>query len=183
MGVWSPGPGATTGDDTFTGDGTNETANGGLGDDTLIGNGGNDTLTGGGGVDNLDGSNGNDTVNGGLGADTLYGGAGADAFVFSTTLGGGNVDSIVGFSVVDDIIHLDVSVFTGIGLGVLAANAFVIGAAALDADDRIIYNAATGALFYDADGDGAGAAVQFATLAPGLGGLTSADFLGIPGGP
>ena len=156
MGVWSPGPGATTGDDTFTGDGTNETANGGLGDDTLIGNGGNDTL---------------------------YGGAGADAFVFSTTLGGGNVDSIVGFSVVDDIIHLDVSVFTGIGLGVLAANAFVIGAAALDADDRIIYNAATGALFYDADGDGAGAAVQFATLAPGLGGLTSADFLGIPGGP
>jgi serralysin len=191
MGVWSPGPGATTSNDTFTGDGTNESANGQLGDDALIGNGGVDTLTGGGGADILindgfgnsgainsienaggsalddqitgsgvanilngfagndilnggedadtvDGSNGNDTVNGGLGADTLYGGAGADAFVFSTTLGGGNVDSIVGFSVVDDIIHPDVSIFTGIGLGALAANAFVIGAAALDADDRII---------------------------------------------
>ena len=69
--------------------------------------------------------------------------------------------------------------FTGIGLGALAANAFVIGSAATTADHRIIYDATTGALFYDADGDGAGAAMQFATLGAGLA-LTNADFVGGP---
>jgi serralysin len=59
---------------------------------------------------------------------------------------------------------------------VLNANAFVSGAAAADANDRIIYNAATGQLFYDADGNGAGAAVLFATL-DGKPPVTAADFL------
>lgn len=39
----------------------------------------------------------------------------------------------------------------------------------------IIYNGATGALFYDADGNSAGAAVQFAALSSGLA-LTSNKF-------
>ena len=55
-----------------------------------------------------------------------------------------------------DRIALDDAVFTGLGLGALNANAFVIGTAAADADDRIVYDSATGALSFDADGTGAG---------------------------
>jgi Ca2+-binding RTX toxin-like protein len=53
-----------------------------------------------------------------------------------------------------------------------AANALGV---ATDAFDRVIYETDTGNLFYDADGNGAGAAVQFAVLSPGLA-LTNADF-------
>ena len=60
--------------------------------------------------------------------------------------------------------------------GTLAAAAFHIGAAAADASDRIIYNPASGALIYDANGTGVGGAVQFATLSLGLA-LTNADFV------
>lgn len=45
-----------------------------------------------------------------------------------------------------------------------------------DATDRILYDQTTGKLFYDADGNGVKAAVQLATLQPGLT-LTFADFL------
>ena len=72
---------------------------------------------------------------------------------------------------------MDDAVFTTIGaLGALNAAAFVIGAAAADGSDRIIYNAGTGALFFDADGTGAGAAVQFGWLTPGLA-LSASDFM------
>jgi serralysin len=150
---------------------------GGDGDDTLLGQAGDDLLFGQDGADTLTGGNNNDLLDGGAGADVLNGGAGLDAFVFSSVLGAGNVDTITGFNVADDAIHLSVAVF-GVAAGTLAASAFVIGAAAVDADDRIIYNTATGALFYDPDGNGAGAAVQFAQLAAGLG-LTNADFFGL----
>ncbi len=143
---------------------------------TGAGNALNNVIIGNSGANTLYGLDGADTLNGGLGADTLQGGTGADSYVFSTALGGGNVDSIVGFSVVDDTIVLSNAIFTGLSVGTLAASAFVIGAAAADADDRIIYNSATGALFFDADGNGGGAAVQFATLATGLA-LTNNDFI------
>jgi len=97
------------------------------------------------------------------GNDTLRGFGGADRFDFTTALGAGNVDLIVDMTSGVDKIGLEDAIFTAIGAS-LDANEFVIGAAAGDADDRIIYNQATGQLFYDADGNGAGAAVLFATL-------------------
>jgi len=47
----------------------------------------------------------------------------------------------------------------------------------LDGDDRIVYNAATGQIFYDADGISGAAQVLFATVTAGTA-LTSADFYG-----
>lgn len=142
----------------------------------LIGNGGDNVLSGLAGNDVITGSGGDDTLNGGVGMDTLNGGAGADTFVFDRALTPGNVDAINAFSVADDTIRLENSIFAGLAVGAMAASRFTIGAEAGDAGDRIIYDAATGALYFDADGTGAGAQLQFATLAAGLA-LTAADFV------
>ena len=123
------------------------------------------------------GNAGNNTLAGGLGNDTLIGGDGRDVFVFDTAPSAANRDTIQNFIVADDTIQLSRAVFSALATGVLATGAFVTGAAALDANDRIIYNSATGALLYDADGSGAGAAVQFATLIGVVGTLSAADFV------
>ena len=74
-----------------------------------------------------------------------------------------------------DTVRLKAGVFAGLTAGVLAADAFHIGAAAADAEDRIIYNNATGALSFDSNGNTAGGITKFAQLA-GLA-LTNADFV------
>lgn len=111
--------------------------------------------------------NGDDVLHGGLGRDVLTGGLGVDRFVFTAALGGGNVDRITDFATAIDQLRLDDAVFTGLALGKLANSAFEIGTQATSANDRIIYDSATGALFLDADGTGATAQVRFATLVPG----------------
>ena len=67
-----------------------------------------------------------------------------------------------------DWIVLDDDVFLALGpvsaTTALDPTMFVAGAAALDANDHIIYNQSTGALFYDADGVGGVGQVQFAIL-------------------
>ena len=123
-----------------------------------------------------------DRLYGGLGKDTLAGGDGNDWFVFDATLGSTNVETIQDFVHLSDKIVLDDDIFTQIGIvgtwaGVaLTAAKLQLGTAANDAGDRLIYNSATGALFYDADGNGAQAQVQIATLT-NLPTLTAADFL------
>jgi len=113
----------------------------------------------------IEGGAGDDLLNGGLGADTLVGGGGADQLLFNSALGGGNVDTLVGFTSASDRIFLDHNIFSAIGNGVLAPGAFASGTTAQDADDRILYDSATGNLYYDADGNGgASAAILFATL-------------------
>ena len=74
-----------------------------------------------------------------------------------------------------DKIALDDAVFAGLAPGALAGGAFALGGSAQEADDRIVYDAATGRLFFDADGNGAGAAILFATVTPGTG-LSAGDF-------
>jgi len=124
------------------------------------------------------GNVGNNVLNGGDGNDELIGVSGEDSFRFDTALNAAtNVDTITDFDVYSDTILLDQTIFSSsLGLGNISAGEFVIGAAALDANDRIIYNSASGALFYDSDGVGGTAQIQFATLSTGLA-LTNLDFL------
>jgi Ca2+-binding RTX toxin-like protein len=51
--------------------------------------------------------------------------------------------------------------------GPLDASNLFIGKEAQDASHRLVYDKDKGALYYDADGDGAGAAVQFAQFKAG----------------
>jgi Ca2+-binding RTX toxin-like protein len=131
----------------------------------LTGNGLDQTISGNAGVNRLDG---------GGGDDILSGLDGNDAFVFTATPVAGNHAALSDFQSGADRIELDHGAFTGLAAGALASGAFVTGTAAQDADDRIIFDAATGVVYYDSDGTGAAAAVQFATLQPGAT-LTSSD--------
>ena len=133
-------------------------------------------ITGNSGANRLDGREGNDRIDGGQGGDTLTGGAGSDVFVFATAPGGDNVDSILDFTAGVDRIALDGALFGGLAAGALPAGAFRTGTAAEDADDRILYDPATGALRFDADGAGGADAILFATLQPGLP-ITAGDFI------
>jgi Ca2+-binding RTX toxin-like protein len=110
----------------------------------------------------------------------LNGGAGADRYVFDSGLNGAtNVDQLVGFSAIDDTIVLDQTIFSRLSNGSLLASRFATGAAAHDSNDRIIYDSATGSIFYDADGSGGGGQILFAQVAAGTT-LTNADFLVVP---
>ena len=174
------------GDRTGVGNELDNRINGNSGDNALAGNDGGDTINGFGGADSinggaqkdrLNGGNGQDLINGGGGSDKLEGGPDADTFRFDTaphTIQ--NNDDIQDFVIADDTIELENAVFTSIAItGALANGNFRSGAAATDGNDFIIYNAATGEIFYDADGNGAGGAIQFASVTAGLA-LTRFDF-------
>ena len=136
------------------------------GNDTMSGGRGNDNLNGGAGNDVLSGGAGSDVITGGLGNDILSGGTGADFFVFNAVLSAANnVDMITDFTARDDTIRLENAIFTALTrTGTLNANFFRLGTAAVDNNDYIIYDENSGSLWYDADGNGAGAQVLFATL-------------------
>lgn len=176
--------------DLFTGF---EIVEGGSGNDTLIGDfddffiydylyggAGNDSIRG---VDsdatiynNIDwlyGEAGDDTLVGANadGGAHLTGGAGADRFVIAREsaflLIEGSYDDIEDFEVGVDQIGLTRAGSLGPAIGPLGAldpDAFRLGTSAADADDRIIYDTATGRLYFDQDGVGGVAQVQLAYL-------------------
>src|SRR5438067_2335282 len=145
------------------------------GNDFLLGGAGAARVLGGAGNDTVGGNDGNDWVEGGAGNDTVSGGSGQDSFAFHE-FGAANADVLNDFAGNWDNLQLDAAAFTQIG----ATGRFASGDARFyaapgatgghDADDRIIYNTSTGQLFYDADGNGPGAAQLIATLegAPAL---------------
>ncbi len=156
---------------------TGSSAINGTGNDlvnNVTGNTADNQLNGEAGNDTLNGGAGNDMLTGGTGKDTLTGGTGNDTFRF---IAKDSIDKVVDYNVADDAIQLEDSIFTALtAIGTLAADNFIIGTSAADSNDFIVYNTTTGALLYDADGNGAVAAVQIATLTGGLA-LTNADFV------
>jgi Ca2+-binding RTX toxin-like protein len=135
------------------------------------GEGGDDILLGDTGSQTLKGGRGNDYLDGGDDHDILKGGKGHDTFAFKADLGGTAAvvtdahDKIVDFSHKDDTIALDTGL---IDPGFLGAKYFHIGTTATTADHRVIYDKATGHLYYDLDGTGTDYdQVYFASVAPG----------------
>jgi len=144
----------------------------------LNGGDGNDIIQGNAGVDQLLGGNGNDSLNGRAGNDVLTGGLGADKFIYNTnaafTTTEVGVDTITDFNISQtDQIVLDKTTFTsissiaGTGFSVVSEFAKVTtdALAATSAAD-IVYNTATGGLFYNQNGTatGFGTGGQFITL-------------------
>ncbi|MDK9693205.1 MAG: hypothetical protein OEL19_03010 [Sulfurimonas sp.] len=159
--------------DTLTGNALANAINGGAGNDWMNGAAGGDVLTG---------LAGNDTLIGGGGNDRLSGGAGVDSFVFNAALSAtGNKDTITDFVAADDTISLENAIFAKLTTtGALSAANFVASSSgnAVDANDYVLYNTTSGVLSYDADGNGAGAAVAFALLGTSTHPtITAADFV------
>jgi len=133
--------------------------------DTIIGDAAANTLFGQHGNDRLFGGAGDDTLIGGAGADTLRGDGGADTFAFDALPPVGGQDRVADFTHGEDVIAFDSTVFTALSVGALNEDAFRVGSKATTLDQRIVYDARAGRLFYDADGsDEAQAAVLIATL-------------------
>jgi len=124
---------------------------------------------------NFTGTAANEIFNGTAFDDTAQGNGGNDTL----QLGASGLATIVGYAHGQDHFSLDDAIFTQLGApGTLSAGAFVLGTAAFDANDRILFDSASGNVSYDADGSGAGAAVVFATIQNLLGGaLDQTDFI------
>jgi hypothetical protein len=151
---------------------------GSAGGDEVRGDAAANQLLGGGGGDALDGAAGADLIRGGQGTDTLTGGLGNDIFRFQTLAECGDViTDFLNLAGDNDKFQILASAFGG-GLvaGALAATQFQSRAdnLAQDADDRFIFRTTDRSLWFDADGNGAGAAILVADLQAGAV-VTAAD--------
>jgi len=159
------------------------------GDDVIFSRGDNDTVLAGSGNDYVFGQQGNDNIYGGAGNDVLNGAGGDDVFWFDTALNAAtNNDVIQDFSNGggngNDTIRLDDAIFVGLvnAGGVLSSAQLSTTGVATASTAQVIYNASTGALYFDQDGTGSAyTAVQFAVLGdtthPTAASITTADFI------
>ena len=111
-------------------------------------------------LDNLlQGNSTDNSLNGRTGDDTLTGGAGADSFIFSDALGAQHADTITDFTTGEDRVMIKGGL-VNVGPGMLDANHFHLGSTAMTTDHRFLFDGST--LRYDADGFGAGSAINVA---------------------
>ena len=133
---------------------------------TGIGNNLDNRMEGSAVADVLKGGGGNDSLHGGFGNDILTGGDGDDVFIFSTPpVKSNGYDTITDFMAGQDKIQLDTSMFKAFaGQESIALEDFISGNSTAHTNENLIYNKATGALYYDDDGSGSHAAVQIALI-------------------
>ena len=175
------------GNDAINGNQGNDIVRGGKGDDSVRGGKDNDMVYGDLGNDNVFGDNGDDTVTGGGGNDSVTGGMGSDRFLFDTNAvfsADAGIDILTDFVAGTDKIVLDQTTFTALtnnAIGLLRATGFAIvssDTAVATSGALIVYNSATGGLFYNQNGAAAGfgTGAQFATLT-GNPTLSATDFI------
>ena len=111
-------------------------------------------------------------ITGNAAQNSLTGGAGDDSFVLIDF----SQDIITDFTVSDDVIVLENSVFKQLVLGELSPAHFVLGASATNEADYILYDPATGIVRYDADGNGETPAEAIALLGSNLA-ITAQHFI------
>ncbi len=139
---------------------------------TITGTPAANAIDGGAGDDTLSGFDGNDTLTGGAGNDRLSGGNGADAFRVVTT--GDGTDTITDFAGGSDKIYI---VAANFGLVSGATANVVVNGNPSSGTAVFLYTSATGSLAFDADGNGAGAAVPLALLSNRPATLLPADIV------
>lgn len=125
-----------------------------FGNDRLSGDSGNDYLSGGRDVDTLSGGAGQDVLYGGEDNDVLTGGSGKDWFTFYHPA---NVDVTIQQDGLGNVTEVQLKIFQndpGV-LSALPSTQFQVGKVALDETDRVLYDDATGLLYFDADGTSA----------------------------
>ena len=148
--------GLTTNGLRFEGNGNTQTFIGTTKADVFVGNGGNDTLTGGAGADKFVFDKVHEMV--------VTGAATAPQSYVDTAFNLTGVDTITDFLHGADKIELHLDQYTNLA-GFSAANLVSnASGAAADANDYLLFNTTSKMLSYDADGNGAGAAVNIATL-------------------
>ncbi len=159
--------------ENLTGSAFGDRLYGNVGANSIDGGAGDDIIYGGAGADILIGGLGNDALIGELGVDIMTGGAGADRFFFSTAPDGA-VDIITDFGNGIDKLLIQRTAF---GLGLTdPVNLVINGSATALSAPTFLYNSATGVLSFDADGAGAGAAVDFANIGSNIG-LSASDIV------
>jgi Ca2+-binding RTX toxin-like protein len=113
----------------------------------------------------------------GGGIDTITMGGGKDLLILASTAAKPLLND---FNPEDDKIFLSNKTFTSLSQssGGLAPQNFSLASASQNSVNHIFYNEGTGGLFYDADGNGSGAAIQIATLGSAIHpSLTASSFI------
>jgi len=120
------------------------------------------------GNDSLTGGSGNDTLAGGSGKDMLKGGAGTDTFCF-VNFGAADADTIADFKGGEDKLYLG-SAFTSLANGITSANLRVGSkiSTAETAEQFLIFDTASKALYYDADGASTASSAELVATLTGV---------------